>query len=174
LNSATAVRLKELKTNMSKGVFKFFSRIAVFFNFLFTAFDKQITSQRYIINIDGKDYSGHYSLIHIANGPYFAGKKTGATEATPDDGLLDVTLIKSAGPFKTMRSMNRYSRGKRIRNGVTVQAKKISVHSERQMWIQMDNEYFQDTKIDVGVVHHAIQMVALDKLTYPLATISAY
>jgi len=174
LNSATASKLKGLKASLNKGIFIGFSKVSSFLNYIFTVFDKQITAQKYQIFIDDKDYSGNYSLIHVANGPYYAGKKTGALTATPDDGLLDVTLIKSADPLKTMWSMRRYSRGKRPSNGVFLQAKKISIQSDRQMWIQMDNEYFQDTSIDLNVVPQAVQMVAVDNLTYPTVSTSAF
>jgi len=172
LNSAMAAKVRELKSSMGKGSFLFFSRISNFFNYIFTAFDKNITSQNYVISVDDVDYSGKYSLIHVANGPYYAGKKTGLSDATPNDGLLDIALIRSSGAIKTMFSMRRYSKGKRPRNGVFLHGKKITIQSDRKMWIQLDNEYIQNTDISLTVVHHAIQMVAVDNLSYPVAVIS--
>jgi diacylglycerol kinase family enzyme len=173
LNSATAARLGELRSNLNKGSFIVFSKLSSFLNYIITAFDKQITSQEYKINIDGMDYSGHYSLVHIANSPFYAGKMTGASTATPNDGRLDVSLIKSAGAFRTMFSMRRYSSGKQPMNSVFVRAEKISIRSEKLMWIQLDNEYVRDTSIDLSVVPQAIQMVAVDNLSYPAAPTSA-
>ena len=166
LNSASAARLLKLKSNLNKSSFIIFSKISTFFNYLLTAFDKSIAAQNYHITIDNVDYSGSYSLIHIANGPYHAGKKTGASSAMPDDGLLDVTLIKSASPLKTMWSLRRYSGGKQPSNCVFIQAKKILIKSDRQMWIQLDNEYFQDTNININIVPMALQVVAIDNLSY--------
>jgi len=173
LNSATASKLAELKTSLNKGSFIVFSKFTSFLNYIVTAYNRQITSQKYKISIDDRDYSGQYSLIHIANSPFYKGKMTGATMATPDDGLLDISLIRSAGPIATMFSIRRYLSGKQPKNAVFVQAKKISIRSERLMWIQLDNEYIRDTSIDLNVVPNAIQMVAVDNLSYPLASISA-
>jgi len=173
LTSAAATRLRKIKSNLSQGSFFIFSKLSNFFNNILTMFDKETAAQDYIVTIDGKDYSGHYSLIHVANGPFYAGNMTGASTATPDDGYLDITMIKSAGALKTMWALRRYSSGKNVKNAVFVQAKKISIQSEMQMWIQLDNEYIQDTKIDLSVVTHAIQMVALDNLSYPLASMAA-
>jgi len=173
LNSATASKLAELKTSLNKGSFIIFSKLSSFLNYIITVFDRQIISQKYKISIDDRDYSGQYSLIHIANSPFYKGKMTGASTATPDDGLLDVSLIKSAGPLSTMFSIRRYSSGKQPRNSVFVQAKRISIRSENLMWIQLDNEYIRDTSIDLHVVPKAIQMVAVDNSSYPLASISA-
>jgi diacylglycerol kinase family enzyme len=171
LNSVMAAKIRELKSTLGKVSFVILSRIINFFNYLFSAFDKDIAKQHYTITIDDQDYSGQYSLIHVANGPYYAGKKTGLTDATPNDGLLDIALIKAADPIKTMWMMRRYAKGKRPKNCIFLQAEKISIKSDRQMWIQLDNEYIQDTSININVVPNALHVVTVDNLTYPLAMI---
>jgi len=173
MNSGITRRIKGMKSSLNKSSFIVFSKISSFINQFLTAFDKHQAARKYEITIDDNDYSGHYSLIHIANGPYHGGKKTGAVDAVPDDGLLDISLIKSSHPLGTLFSMNRYSQGKRPRNCVYVQAKKISIQSNSSMWIQLDNEYIQDTNISLSVVPQAVQIVAIKGLSYPLAAISA-
>jgi diacylglycerol kinase (ATP) len=173
LNSAMAAKVRELKSSMGKGSFMLFSKISNFFNYIFTAFDKEITSQNYIISVDDADYSGKYSLIHIANGPYYAGKKTGLFDATPNDGMLDIALIRSRDAINTMFSMRKYSRGKRPKNGMFLHGKKITIQSDKKMWIQLDNEYIQNTDINLTVVHNATQIVAVDNSSYPVAVISS-
>jgi diacylglycerol kinase family enzyme len=167
LNTAIAGKLREYKATLNKGSFLLLSKISSFMNNFLMAFDNEIAAQKYKITIDDKDYSGSYSLIHIANGPYFAGKATGlSTRATPDDGFLDVALVKSSHPLKTMWSLSRYSQGKFTSNCIILQAKKITVQSDRQMWIQLDNEFIRDTDINIKVVPHAVQMVAMENLSY--------
>jgi diacylglycerol kinase family enzyme len=172
VNSAAAVKLKAIKSSLNKLSFILFSKFVTFFNYFASAFDSEIASQDYIITIDDQDYSGNYSLIHIANGPYHNGKMTGASAATPDDGMLDIALLKASNPLRTMVTMRRYSNGKRPRNCVILQAQKIKIHSNRQMWIQLDNEYIRDTDISLSVVSGAVQMVALNDLSYPLAVLA--
>jgi diacylglycerol kinase family enzyme len=128
-------------------------------------FDKQTAAQHYTITIDGNDFSGNYCLIHIANGPYYEGRKINKS-AMPDDGLLDVTLIKSSGPLRTMWAIRRYLRGRMPSNSVTLQAKEIVVQSDRQMRIQVDNEHIRDTGISIKVVPQAVQMIAMDNFSY--------
>jgi diacylglycerol kinase family enzyme len=65
-----------------------------------------------------------------------------------------------------MWSLRRYSRGKTSSNCIILQAKKITVQSDRQMWIQLDSEYIRDTGVSVKVVPHAVRMVAMDNLSY--------
>jgi diacylglycerol kinase family enzyme len=173
MNSAISKKLKDMRTSLRKGSFLLISKISSFFSFFLTAFDKEIASRKYHITIDGVDYSGHYSLIHIANGPYLSGKISGVSNASPNDGLFDIALIKASYPIITLFSMGRYSRGKRPGNCIYVQAKKITVESDSKMWIQLDNEYIQDTGISLNLINHAVQMVTLKNLSYPLATIPA-
>jgi diacylglycerol kinase family enzyme len=171
MNPVISKKLKDLKSSLNKVSFILFSKITTFLSMIVSAFDKQVAARKYKITIDDEDYSGSYSLIHVANGPYYSGKLSGASHATPDDGLLDVTLIRSAHPLKTLLSLRKYSRGKQPKKCVSVQAKKISVQSDSHMWIQLDNEYIQDNNITLSLVDHAVQMVAVNDLTYPLATI---
>jgi len=173
MNSGITKNLKSMMSNLNKGSFIIFSKISSFINYFLTAFDKQLAARKYTITIDDEDYSGHYSLIHVANGPYHSGKMTGAAEATPNDGILDISLLKSSHPINTLLSMNKYSRGKRPKNCVYVQGKKITVQSSSHMWIQLDNEYIQDTNISLNVVPAAVHITAIKDLSYPVASISA-
>jgi diacylglycerol kinase family enzyme len=134
-------------------------------NNILTAFFKETAAQHYRIIIDDKDFSGNYCLIHVANGPYYDGKKA-VLSAMPDDGMLDIALIKSASPLKIMWSMGRYFNGKIPSNCVTMQARKITIQSDRQMRIQLDNEYIRDTGISINVAPNAVKMVAIDNFSY--------
>ncbi|MCL2214368.1 MAG: hypothetical protein FWC06_04060 [Treponema sp.] len=166
MDSAISRNLKDLKSRSNKGSYLLFSIIPSFTGNFFVAFDKRSAARDYKITIDDSDYSGQYSLIHIANGPYHAGKKTGASEAVPDDGLLNITLIRASHPLGTLASVSKYLNGKRPKNCLFTQGKKISVHSDNQMCIQIDNEYVLDTDINLNVVHHAAQIVAAEGLSY--------
>ena len=166
LNSAMSKKVKDMKASFNKVSYFLFSKMAAFINRIQTVFNREIAAQKYYITIDDQDYTANYSLIHIANGPYHNGKKTGASNAVPDDGLLDIALIKAAGPFKTMASMRKYSKGKCPKNCILLQGKKVHIMSDRQMWIQMDNEYIQDTNINLSVIPMAVQIVSAGNLPY--------
>ena len=174
MNSAISKNLKDIKPSLNKINFLLISKLSSFFNYILSTFDKSIARRDYKIFIDDQDYSGQYSLIHIANSPYFAGKKTGAiATAVPNDGLFDIALIKSSNPLRTLFSTKKYLRGKRPSNGIYIQAKNISVQSKSQMWIQLDNEYFQDTNIKLSLVNHALQFVAVNNLSYPETSVGS-
>lgn len=173
MNASISKILKDYKMSMNKTSFALFSRFITYLNYFLTALDKRVASTKYHINIDGADYSGNYSLIHVANGPYYSGKMTGASGATPDDGVLDIALIKASHNMSTLSSLRKYAKGKQTKNCIIVQGKNISVHSDKQIWIQLDNEYIQDTDISLSVVNHAVQIVAVKNSSYPIGSISA-
>jgi len=173
VNSTVSKRIKDLKSSLNKSSFMLFSKISTFINYFLTMFDRQLTAREYRISIDEADYSGHYSLIHVANNPYYNEKMTGLKNATPDDGILNIALIKTSIPIIASSDIRRYSKGKRPKNCIFLQGKKISVQSNNQMWIQMDNEFIQDTSISLSIVHHAIQMVVPNDYSYPPAMLSA-
>jgi len=170
MNTAILKKVKEMKAKMNKTSFFLFTKVTSVLSLFVTAFDKHIAARKYEIFIDDVDYSGNYCLVHIANSPFFNGKISGVKDATPDDGILDIALIKSSHPLKALSSMRKYSRGKRPKNCVVIQGKKISIKSENNMWIQLDNEYIQDTSINLSIVPHAVQMVAAEGLSYPIAS----
>jgi len=173
-NSVLSKNLKDIKANLNKGIFIVFSKLTSFLSYITTSFDKNVVARKYKIEIDGVDYSGNYSLIHVANGPYYAGKMTGASNAVPDDDSLNVALIKSSYALRTMLSLGMYSGGKRPGNCVYLQAKKVIIQSDSKMWIQLDNEYIQDTSISLELIHHGVQMVAVNNLLYPTASAGAH
>ncbi|MDR2543200.1 MAG: hypothetical protein LBC80_07115 [Treponema sp.] len=173
MNTAVSKKIKELKSNLNMNSFAVFSKLLSFFSNIILAFNKKYAAKKYNVVIDNIEYSGNYSFIHIANSPYFNGKRTGVSHASPVDGLLDIALIKASNPIKTLFSIRKYCAGKRPKNCIFVQGKRITVHSSDQMWMQMDNEYIQDTNINLNVVNHAIQFVVPEGLSYPIGELSA-
>jgi len=165
-NSAKAMRKTQIKERMDQGISRFFMGFWFFLNNLSSMFNKEITAHHYHITIDDTDYSGNYSQILVINSPYFGRNKVALKGAAPDDGLLDVVLFKFVGPFRTSRSIKRYYRGKMPSSCVRVQAKKVELKSDTPMWIKTDSEFLRDTSMTFKVVPGAVQIVAVDNLTY--------
>jgi diacylglycerol kinase family enzyme len=167
LTPAVAIKMIEESAKSEKGLNRLSAALWLFLTTFGALFDRDIAARRYTITIDDNDYSGNYSLINISNVPYFGrSRKTVMSKAMPDDGLLEAALFKPAGALSTLASFSKYSRGKAPSNCVRVQAKKITVQSEKPMWIQTDSEYLMDTAITFELIPRAVQIVAVDNLTY--------
>jgi diacylglycerol kinase family enzyme len=164
---AAAMKVKEWKKNR-KSISKFFiiNPFFTFFSNLLTGFNNKIMAHSYKITIDDQDYSGNYSLIIVSNCPYYGGNKIGVAGAMPNDGMLDVALFKSTGPLRFWLSLGTFARRKKPSNCTLLQAKKISVQSDNPVWMQLDSELLQNNKINMEVVPDAVQIVAVDNLSY--------
>ena len=173
INSAVSKKINDLKKRVNRGSFTFMSRILSALYMFMEAFNRQTAAQKYEVTVDDTKYSGQYSLIHIANIPYYAGKQTGVSEATPDDGLLDIAIIKSSHPLGTLAAVRKFTNGKKPKNGIYLQGKKISIRCGSEMWFQLDNEFFKDSSISLNIVPNAVQIVAAPGLSYPIGSISA-
>ncbi|MDR2193802.1 MAG: hypothetical protein LBP19_04965 [Treponema sp.] len=151
------------------------NRFTFLYNFLFTIggitalFDHDILYQQYNIIIDNVDFSGEYSGINIANGPYYAGNKSVMPMARPDDGTLHTLLFKPLGLLGTLFVLPNYLKGKIPSNCKLVRAKRLEIRSELPLEIQADGEIFFDTSITVEVKSNAVQFVTVDNLTYEKA-----
>ncbi|MDR2717620.1 MAG: hypothetical protein LBB89_06105 [Treponema sp.] len=165
-NSAKAMKKREIRDRMGHGISRLFTGFWFFVNNVSSTFNKEIIAHHYHITIDDADHSGNYSQILVVNSPYFGRNKVALKGAAPDDGLLDVILFKSVGPFRTLRSIKRYFRGKIPSNCIRVQAKKIHLKSDTPMWIKTDSEFLRDTSMTFEVVPGGVQVVAVNNLTY--------
>ena len=164
---AAAAKMRDVNAQFEKGLNRPAAALWRFWSNFTTVFDHEIAACKYTITIDNDDYSGQYSLVTIVNGPYFGRKRNAPLRrAVPNDGFLDVMLFKSAGALSTWGSIRKYYRGKMPSNCVRLQAKKVVIHSDRPMWIQMDNEYLTDTNITFEVVPEAVNVVAVNNLSY--------
>jgi diacylglycerol kinase family enzyme len=163
---AIAMKKNVSRVKFSTGIGRFSLGFWFFLDKMSSFFNKDIIAHQYKITIDDADYSGAYSLINVINTPYFCRKKVPLDGAMPDDGFLDVVLFKAAGPFSTSRLIKKYARGKLPSNCVRVQAKKVEIKSDTPMWIQTDSEYLRDTTIAFEVMPEAVQVVAVNNLTY--------
>jgi diacylglycerol kinase family enzyme len=130
---------------------------------------KKVLMQEYTVNLDGNDLSGIYAHVNISNGPCCGGNKTIVATAVPDDGLLDVLMLKAARTMKTITRMMRHNKGRHDYppdDFILKRGKTISIRSEDPLMISLDGELFFDTNITVDLVPHAVKIVTPNNLSY--------
>jgi YegS/Rv2252/BmrU family lipid kinase len=169
LESAAMFNMASAKKKYHKLIEKFPSLYSFIFflSGLSNLFNQKLIFQHYVVTIDGKDFSGNYTSINIANGPCYGGNMCAVPTAIPTDGYLDVLLCKSQGTLKLLWYLQSYLYGKVSQEQVILKrAKKVSVRSETPLLIQMDGEMLSDSSITVDLIPKAIRMVALKGLRY--------
>jgi diacylglycerol kinase family enzyme len=132
-------------------------------------FDRKLLNQEYTITIDGENLSGSYASVNIANGSCYGGDKSAVITAVPDDGLMDVLMLKGIGTLVGLRMVLPYTNGHYDyfpENTVLKRGKVISIRSPEPLMINLDGETFLDTNITVELVKGAVRVAAPDNLSY--------
>jgi diacylglycerol kinase family enzyme len=123
---------------------------------------KKEISQSYQVVIDGTLLRGDYNSILVANQPYLGGGLQPAVEARPDDGLLDVYLVRSVGGLKLAALALDYSQGRYYKWPRYIshyRGKTIAVSSDQIMEICLDGEHFYDTVVEYQAVPQGLDFV---------------
>ncbi|MDR3342978.1 MAG: hypothetical protein LBT14_09385 [Treponema sp.] len=136
---------------------------------ILSAFDKSVIGQGYCITADGKDISGCYNGINIANGAYYGSNKSVVPAALPNDGQLDMLIMQKAGTLRTLWIMVSYLNGKYYQFPAAFilnKVKKVTISSETPLLVCLDGEAFFDTDITVEILPKAVNIVAVKGLAY--------
>ncbi|GHV94472.1 hypothetical protein AGMMS50293_07920 [Spirochaetia bacterium] len=144
---------------MSKHTYSQFTFVGA----LMAAINKKNIKQYYELKIDGEDLSGERSLIYIANGAWNGPAMYPAPYARPDDGELDIILIRPGkNLFDVLRNMSAYLKGRITGNtpGFELrQGRKIVLRSPDPLIVNLDDIIFIDSEVTIEVLPGALRFV---------------
>ena len=69
-------------------------------------------SERYIVEIDGESIEAEQTFVCACNGRFYGGGFNPVPEALPDDGMLDVLLVKKVNIFQVAGIIGKYKNGR--------------------------------------------------------------
>jgi diacylglycerol kinase family enzyme len=139
--------------------------IAHLFSAVKTVFSHWAQGRTYKIDLDGQSLDGDYVSILIANGPVYARNMNPAVDAHPNDGILDVYLMKKIPRFARLSifwNMRKYLSGnyRKLPNVILHhRGAKISVSSEDVMSLILDDNPFSANFSEFEVLPYAIDFV---------------
>ncbi|MCL2175492.1 MAG: hypothetical protein FWB83_11570 [Treponema sp.] len=130
--------------------------------------DMELVGQHYTVKADGEDMSGSYSNIHVANIPCDGGEFVPSPYAVPDDGMLDVITVRSAGRLKTMRAISDRNKGTFEKHKIFNHSRRrvINVESELPLCIQIDGESLFAKEIKLEIVPNGVKFFAPEDLKF--------
>jgi diacylglycerol kinase family enzyme len=123
---------------------------------------KKENEQPYHVSIDGLPLNGNYISLLIANQPYYAKGMYPAVDARPNDGILDLYLLRAAPGLKIIAMASDYVKGsyhKWPHNILHFRGKTITISSDQIMSICLDGEMFFDAVVEYEVIPHAVDFV---------------
>ena len=148
---------------------KMFGGFVYFLGGVLTLFNKKLVNQYYEVTIDGENYNGCYAIINIANNSCYGGNKCPAPDADLTDGFIDVMLVKSFNRLFLLGLISDYTKGRYHKHPKImkhVRAKEIFVRSSDPLYLNLDGEAYYDMQINVTIMHSAVNIVAVDNLSY--------
>lgn len=118
------------------------------------------------ITIEGETRHALIFSINIGNGRYCGGGMKQTPDALPDDGLLDITVIKEMGKLEIIRSLSM------LYDGTVLSHPKIDgfrstglkVTSETLLYIEADGESLGHTPAEFSIIPAAINIIYGKKL----------
>jgi len=124
------------------------------------------TKHKVKVFIDDKEFfKGEILLCAVSNGICYGGGYYCTPIARPDDGILDICLVKKVSRFTLLKLIKKYKKGQHINNPkfekmiYYVKAKKIKFLCENETSFSVDGEVFQTKEIELNIVPRKIKFI---------------
>ena len=111
-------------------------------------------SKKYTVSSVEWNEEGRKLMISVTNGRRVGGGFHIAPAAEPDDGLLDVFLIKAIAPLKRLRWLPVIEKGKHMELSFIrhYKTKKIIIDSDSLIQSHLDGEYYQHNRLEIEIL----------------------
>jgi len=155
------------KTNRQKDKGKS-NQALYFYNLVSSLLSYKITDAE--IFIDGKRNSASIFSINVGNGRYCGGGMRQTPDALPDDGLLDVTVIREMGRLEVIRSLKLLYDGTILSHPKVdgYRCKNVKVTSDSLLFTEADGESLGHTPAEFSIIPSGINVVYSRKVIQQL------
>jgi len=146
------------KTNKQKDKGKS-NQALYFYNLLSSLISFNIT--RADIIIDGEKKSSRIFSINVGNGRYCGGGMRQTPDALPDDGLLDITVIREIGRLEIIKSLKILYDGTILSHPKVdgYRCKNLAVKPESVLFVECDGESLGHTPAEFSIIPGGINIV---------------
>ncbi|HOU02246.1 MAG TPA: diacylglycerol kinase family lipid kinase [Bacteroidales bacterium] len=113
------------------------------------------------LEIDGRQYSAKIFSINVGNGRYCGGGMRQTPEALPDDGLLDITVIREMGRIEIIKNLKILYDGTILSHPKVdgYRSKNLKVTSEAILYAEADGESLGHTPVEFSIIPAAVNVV---------------
>ena len=130
-----------------------------FYNLLMSLLSYKNT--RAEISIDGSKYFADIFSLNVGNGRYCGGGMRQTPEAIPNDGILDVTVIKSMGKLEIILNLNKLYNGTILDHPKIdgYKGKNVIVSTDETLFADADGEHLGHTPVEFNIIPSGINIV---------------
>lgn len=118
------------------------------------------------IAIDGKTTRSKIFSINVGNGRFCGGGMRQTPEALPDDGKLDITVIREMGRIEIIKSLNLLYNGTILSHSKVdgYRSDNLKVVSDVPLYLEADGETLGHTPAEFSLIPAALNIVYATKL----------
>jgi len=113
------------------------------------------------ITIDGKTSKAKIFSINVGNGRYCGGGMRQTPDAIPDDGLLDITVIKEMGKIEIIRNLHLLYDGTILSHPKVdgYRSTNLKVNSDSLLYLEADGESLGHAPAEFSILPSAVNIV---------------
>ena len=113
------------------------------------------------IIIDGNRNRARIFSVNVGNGRYCGGGMRQTPEALPDDGLLDITVIREMGRIEIIKSLKVLYDGTILSHPKVdgYRASNLKVESESLLYAEADGESLGHTPVEFSIIPSSVNIV---------------
>jgi len=136
---------------------------------LAAAFDKRLLHQEYDVQIDDEKFKGLFWGLSIFNGPYYGGNLHPSNISMPNDGILDMLVIRGKRFLLTYCLLPLYVTGRyksSQRNISLKQGRNIKICSKDILVVSIDDNTFYENELNIELLPGAVNFADASKSGY--------
>ena len=126
-------------------------------------------SDHYIVDVAGEQIDGEMTFVCVANARYYGGGFYAIPDAQPDDGLLDVLLVKKIRLWQVPAALAKYKAGRYRELGDIarhIRTDRITVRCDRDSPVNQDGEIRMARNVQMKISDKKIRFFYPRGLTY--------
>jgi diacylglycerol kinase family enzyme len=127
-----------------------------------------VIKQSYTIDMDGKDLSGSYTNIHIANIALDGGAFVPSPYARPNDGALNAIFMRSCSRTDIIKVINARNAGKYEKYDAFSHhtCKTMTINSDAPLNVNLDGESFYAKSFKLYIIPNGIRFFAPEGMDF--------
>lgn len=128
-------------------------------NLISSLFSYDSTNVR--INVDGREIKARVFSMSVGIGQYNGGGMLQAPDALPNDGLLDLTIIKHMGKLSIIYNIRRLYDGtiRKVKQVELLTGKKINIFSDIPIPLETDGESLGNSPFEFSIIPKSLKVI---------------
>ncbi len=117
-------------------------------------------SEHYIVEVDGERIDAEHTFVCVANARYYGGGFYAVPDAQPDDGLLDILLVKKLHLWQVPAALGKYKAGRYRELGPIARhfrTDRITIRCDRDSPVNLDGEIRTARNVRVKIADKKIR-----------------